>query len=123
AKASVGSNDGVEAGDFAAALVGHAGLDAVARIELVRIQLGGDGDRQLAVGIELSRLLGKLFAGVVVAALTHVAFALGISAVAFIVVELDVGRPVHGAVHYVFHRGSGHGLAKVILGFDRRGDG
>src|SRR5262249_35281305 len=94
AKASVGSNDGVEAGDLAAALVGHAGLDGVARIVFMGVKRGGNGDRQLAVGVEFSGLFGKLIAAIIVVAAAAFAVALVVSCIAFVAFVLEIGRPV-----------------------------
>src|SRR5437660_639510 len=65
-EASIGGHHRVVPGNFAAALVGNPGLDAVAIIVLVLGKRGGNGDLQSAAGVQLAGLLGKLFAGILV---------------------------------------------------------
>src|SRR5205823_10893817 len=131
-EASVCGNDRVVPGDFAAALVGNAGLDAVAIIVLVLGKRGGNGDLQASVGVELAALLGKLFSGILVfVAARAVAsiFTLALSfatAAAVHVVHILIAkqvRPICLAMHNILDLCAGHRLTEIVFGFDGGADG
>src|ERR1700694_1812311 len=125
-EAAIGSDDRVVPGDFAAALIGNAGLYAVAVVAPVLVNSGVNGDLQSAIGIQLSGLLGELFSGVFVLAATFaIAPASSISFAAAHVVLLIAHevRPIGFPMHNVLDLGSRHRLAKIIFCFDGSGGG
>ena len=105
---TVGRNGPAGPVDVAVGGVGNPGFNAVAVIELALGNRSRNMDCELALRIQLAFLLANLIAAIV-----------GIVVVAgtdgFVVGIVQQRRPEPAAIKVVFHLGSGHGLAEVIL--------